>query len=197
MLFKAPEQSLPRDGMASTTKPPDVSKTTPEPTPKKHKPELMIECLIDSLTANREKASKLQIVKLSENAITPTRGSAKAAGYDLYSAREVEIPARGKSLVETDIQVKVPEGTYGRIAPRSGLAWRNHVDIGAGVVDEDYRGHLKVVMFNHANDIFKVKKGERIAQLVCQKICYPEIEILDSLDETGRGEAGFGSTGAR
>ena len=141
-MFKAPEQNLPGDGMASTTKPPDKPKTAPEPTPKKHKPELMIECLIDSLTANKEKASKLQIVKLSENAITPTRGSAKAAGYDLYSAREVEIPARGKSLVETDIQVKVPEGTYGRIAPRSGLAWRNHVDIGAGVVDEDYRGNV-------------------------------------------------------
>ena len=66
----------------------------------------------------------------------------------MYSARGSEIPARGKGLVDTDIQVKVPKGTYGRVAPRSGLAWKNHIDIGAGVVDEDYRGNLKVVMFN-------------------------------------------------
>ena len=100
----------------------------------------------------------LQIAKLSENATVPTRGSARAAGYDLYSAevrdgrlndldcnllsQDIKIPARGKGLVKTDIQIKVPRGTYGRIAPRSGLSWKHHIDIGAGVVDEDYRGNV-------------------------------------------------------
>ena len=100
------------------------------------------------------------------------------------------------------------------MAPRSGLAWKNHIDIGAGVVDEDYRGNvgeaihsdaartgyfyklvLGVVMFNHADTEFVVKKGDRIAQLVCEKIAYPELEVLESLDHTERGEEGFGSTG--
>ena len=84
----------------------------------------------------------LQVAKLSKEAILPTRGSPSAAGYDLYSAHDLVIPARGKGLVKTDLQIKVPDGTYGRVAPRSGLAWKQHIDIGAGVVDEDYRGNL-------------------------------------------------------
>jgi len=64
-----------------------------------------------------------------------------------------------------------------------------------GVIDEDYRGNVGVVMFNHAETDFEVKKGDRVAQLVCEKISYPEIDVLDTLDETVRGEGGFGSTG--
>nr|ALS05253.1 deoxyuridine 5 -triphosphate mitochondrial isoform X2 [Tortanus forcipatus] len=137
----------------------------------------------------------LQVAKLSANAIIPTRGSVRAAGYDLYSAYDYTIPAGGKVLAKTDIQVKVPHGTYGRVAPRSGLAWKNHIDIGAGVVDEDYRGNVGVVMFNHSKDDFTIRAGDRIAQLVCEKIEYPDIEVMDTLDETVRGEGGFGSTG--
>ena len=101
------------------------------------------------------------------------------------------------------------------MAPRSGLAWKQHIDIGAGVVDEDYRGNVGevisgmniikvlnevftgVVMFNHADTEFVVKKGDRIAQLVCEKIAYPELEVLETLDRTERGEGGFGSTGTK
>merc|ERR1712025_198309 len=140
-------------------------------------------------------SDRLLVATLSENATIPTRGSARAAGYYLYSAEDLSIPARGKGLVKTDIQIKVPHGTYGRVAPRSGLAWKNHIDIGAGVVDEDYRGNVGVVMFNHAEQEFVVKKGDRVAQLVCEKISYPGLELLDSLGETVRGEGGFGSTG--
>lgn len=189
--------------MASTTKTPNDPEATQKSGTKKHKPEPIVEALREYLNRNatsnssEDEADKLQVVKLSKDATTPTRGSAKAAGYDLYSAKGSKIPARGKGLVDTDIQVKVPKGTYGRVAPRSGLAWKNHIDIGAGVVDEDYRGNLKVVMFNHADTPFTVEKGERIAQLVCQKICYPTIQVLDTLDETERGGAGFGSTGAK
>jgi len=140
-------------------------------------------------------ADLLKVAKMTDLAIVPTKGSDKAAGYDLYSAYDYTIPARGKVLAKTDIQVKVPHGTYGRIAPRSGLAWKNHIDIGAGVVDEDYRGNVGVVMFNHAEVEFEIKRGDRIAQLVCEKISYPDLEVLDNLDDTDRGAGGFGSTG--
>ena len=91
---------------------------------------------------------KLRVKLLSPLGRQPTRGSPLAAGYDLYSAAEVVIPARGRALVPTDISVAVPPGTYGRVAPRSGLAVKHGLDVGAGVVDADYRGPLGVVMFN-------------------------------------------------
>ena len=178
--------------MPPTPKSPGGQEAVPWPPAKKVRPETE-----DQPKLQDDEAPKLQVVKLSRNAVTPTRGSGRAAGYDLYSARGTEIPARGKALVETDLQVRVPKGTYGRVAPRSGLAWNNHIDIGAGVVDEDYRGALRVVMFNHAEIPFTVEKGDRVAQLVCQKVCYPEIELRENLDETERGNAGFGSTGKK
>ncbi|MEI7488738.1 MAG: dUTP diphosphatase [Chryseobacterium sp.] len=138
---------------------------------------------------------KLQIVKLSENATVPTRGSVLAAGYDLYSAYDYVAPAHGKILVNTDIQICVPCGTYGRVAPRSGLAWNNYIDIGAGVIDQDFRGNVCVVIFNHSNTDFHIKAKDRIAQLICEKIVYPELEILQKLNSTIRGEHGFNSTG--
>lgn len=80
---------------------------------------------------------------------------------------------------------------------RSGLAVKNFIDVGAGVVDEDYRGILKVVLFNHSDADFEVKKGDRIAQLICEKIYYPELEEVKELTDTERGEGGFGSTGTK
>lgn len=137
----------------------------------------------------------LRFAKLTDKAYAPMKGSKSAAGYDLRSAYEYVVPARGKELVKTDLQVEVPDGSYGRIAPRSGLAWKNSIDVGAGVIDADYRGNVGVILFNHGNEDFKVAPGDRIAQLVCEKIAYPELQELDSLDNTDRGEGGFGSTG--
>lgn len=107
------------------------------------------------------------------------------------------VPARGKALVKTDIQIEVPFGTYGRVAPRSGLAWKNFIDVGAGVIDQDYRGNVGVILFNHSDVDFEVKKGDRIAQLICERIVYPNLVHVDSLTETARGEGGFGSTGTQ
>ena len=123
-------------------------------------------------------------------------GSARSAGYDLRSAYDCVVPAMGKAIVKTDIQIRVPEGTYGRIAPRSGLAAKHHIDVGAGVVDEDYTGNVGVVLFNHAPGDFSITKGDRIAQLVCEKIEYPILEECKGLEETERGAGGFGSTGS-
>ncbi|KAF7070024.1 hypothetical protein CFC21_103599 [Triticum aestivum] len=137
----------------------------------------------------------LKVKKLSANAVLPSRGSALAAGYDLSSAVEAVVPARGKALVATDLSVAVPQGTYARIAPRSGLAWKHSIDVGAGVVDADYRGPVGVILFNHSDADFAVRPGDRVAQLVIERIATPDVAEVDDLDATVRGEGGFGSTG--
>ncbi|XP_030887615.1 deoxyuridine 5'-triphosphate nucleotidohydrolase, mitochondrial isoform X1 [Leptonychotes weddellii] len=142
-----------------------------------------------------EDSMRLRFVRLSEHATAPTKGSARAAGYDLYSAYDYTLPPMEKALVKTDIQVALPSGCYGRVAPRSGLAAKYFIDVGAGVIDEDYRGNVGVVLFNFGKEKFQVKKGDRIAQLICERIFYPEIEEVQVLDDTERGSGGFGSTG--
>ncbi|KAH7034878.1 Deoxyuridine 5'-triphosphate nucleotidohydrolase [Microdochium trichocladiopsis] len=142
-----------------------------------------------------EQAPPLLIKKLSETAKLPTRGSAFAAGYDLYASKATTIPARGKALVDTDIAIAVPAGTYGRIAPRSGLASKHFIDTGAGVIDADYRGQVKVLLFNHADTDFAVVEGDRVAQLVIERIYTPEVVEVAELEESIRGAGGFGSTG--
>ena len=88
-------------------------------------------------------------------------------------------------------------GCYGRIAPRSGLAHKNFIDVGAGVIDSDYRGNVGVILFNFGEQDFEVKKGDRIAQLICEKIEYPDLIEEEELAESERGDGGFGSTGVK
>lgn len=135
--------------------------------------------------------------KLTSNAMDPVRATELSAGLDIKSAYEVVIPPVGKALIETDIQVKIPNGCYGRLAPRSSLASRHYLDIGAGVIDSDYRGSLKVLVFNHHDQEFKVERGMKIAQLICEKIMIPTVEELPMnsvWDDTKRNEGGFGSS---
>ncbi|KAF2352208.1 Deoxyuridine triphosphate nucleotidohydrolase, partial [Trinorchestia longiramus] len=140
----------------------------------------------------------LKFKKLTELALEPSKGSARAAGYDLKSAYDLVIEGGGKGVVKTDLQIQLPEGCYGRVAPRSGLAVKNHIDVGAGVIDEDYRGNVGVVLFNHGKEPFVVQRGDRVAQLICERILYPELEeVSQELDATARGTAGFGSTGCK
>ena len=133
--------------------------------------------------------------RLSEFATIPVRATARSAGYDLSAAHDCIIPACGKAIVKTDLSIACPEGTYGRIAPRSGLAVKNFIDTGAGVIDADYRGPVGVVLFNHAKEDFAVKRGDRIAQLVLERIMTPDVVVCDDLDASERGAGGFGSTG--
>jgi len=137
----------------------------------------------------------LKFAKLSENATTPSKGSKLSAGFDLYSAYDYVIEAKGKVLAKTDIQIALPDGCYGRVAPRSGLTHKHFIDVGAGVIDQDYRGNVGVILFNFSNEPFTVKKGDRIAQLICERIFLPDLVELSSLDSTERGSGGFGSTG--
>ncbi|KAI1660176.1 dUTPase-like protein [Daldinia decipiens] len=144
---------------------------------------------------NLDQSPPLLIKKLSPAAKLPTRGSPFSAGYDLYAAHPTTIPSRGKALVDTDIAIAVPAGTYGRIAPRSGLAAKHFIDTGAGVIDADYRGQVKVLLFNHSDADFAVAEGDRVAQLVVERIYTPEVLEVQELEESVRGAGGFGSTG--
>ena len=140
-------------------------------------------------------SAPIRVMKLSDTATIPTRGSAVAAGWDLYASQECIVPARGKAIVSTDISIAVPVGYYGRVAPRSGMAWKKHTDIGAGVIDADYRGPVGVVMFNHSEEDLKIEVEDRVAQLVIEQISMAPLTEVDSLDDTERGEGGYGSTG--
>ncbi|KAL9985272.1 hypothetical protein ACROYT_G007652 [Oculina patagonica] len=137
----------------------------------------------------------LYFKKLSDQATSPSRGSDLAAGYDLYSAENVIIPKQGKALVKTDIAIALPEGCYGRVAPRSSLSWKHHIDVGAGVVDRDYRGNVGVVLFNLSKTDYEVHHGDRIAQLIVERISTPPLVEVEELSDTARGTAGYGSTG--
>ena|ERR1044071_3709699 len=141
--------------------------------------------------------STLGVKLLSEHATLPRRGSAYSAGYDLYSSQEATIKARNRHLVDTDISVSLPLGTYGRVAPRSGLSSKYKLDVGAGVVDQDYRGPLRVLLINQSDVDFEVHEGDRIAQLIVEEMRFTEIQQVHELDETIRGSDGFGSTGTR
>jgi dUTP pyrophosphatase len=140
----------------------------------------------------------LQVKLLSEHAVMPTRGSPLAAGFDLSSAEDAIVSANGgRVLVKTDLSIVCPEGTYGRIAPRSGLAYKHGIDVGAGVVDADYRGPVGVILFNFGKEDFVIHRGDRIAQLILEQVCMAEAVEVEELNETVRGGSGFGSTGVQ
>ncbi|QRI42772.1 dUTPase [Cheloniid poxvirus 1] len=140
------------------------------------------------------------VYRVTQNATIPSKQSLWAAGYDLYSAYDYVIQPMDRELISTDLIILVPKGCYGRIAPRSGLAYNYFIDVGAGVIDSDYRGKVCVLLFNFGKEEFTVSKGDRIAQIIFEKISHPEIrEVLsvDTLDITDRGSCGFGSTGIK
>jgi deoxyuridine 5'-triphosphate nucleotidohydrolase len=140
-------------------------------------------------------AATLSIKRLSDQATLPKRGSEFSAGLDLASAEAKVIPAGERALVKTDLAIACPADTYARIAPRSGLALKKGIDVGAGVIDADYRGPVGVILFNWGKEDFEIKVGDRIAQMILEKIVLPEIVETDDLPETVRGAGGFGSTG--
>jgi len=150
-------------------------------------------------------ATKVFIVnKLHPHAITPKKGSPYSAGFDLHSVEDIVIPARKSRLVPIGLSMVLPEGTYGRIASRSGLATKHNIEVGAGVIDRDYRGLVQVQLINHGDEDYKVEMKHKIAQLIITKY---EEEVVLKVNEFGeeriyggtynsqRGNNGFGSTG--
>jgi dUTP pyrophosphatase len=126
----------------------------------------------------------------------PVYGSAGAAGADLRASEPVSIPPGAQAAVPTAIRVAIPEGHVGLVWPRSGLALRHGIDTLAGVIDSDYRGEVRVVLANHGREPFTVQPGDRIAQLLIQRVERAVFHKAEALEATERGTGGFGSTGA-
>ncbi len=137
----------------------------------------------------------LKVKLLHNKATVPTRGTENSAGYDLYCVEDFQIAPKDRTLAATGIAMKLPKGVYGRVAPRSGLTVKNGIHIGAGVIDPDYTGEVKVAMFNLGETTVSFERGDRIAQLILEKFEAPPVECIDTLSVTDRGEGGFGSTG--
>lgn len=131
---------------------------------------------------------------LTEKAKAPERSSAGAAGFDIYATEYAELWPGIHATLPTGVSVAIPDGYYGSIRPRSGMAVKHSIDVLAGVIDCDYRGEIKVCLINHGSKMLEIKPGDRIAQMIVEPF-YSESVVVESLDDTGRGAAGFGSTG--
>jgi dUTP pyrophosphatase len=147
----------------------------------------------------------LNVKKLVSNAVLPAYGSSYAAGIDVCSTATHSIPPRSRKLVGNGLSIswsgsdssnnENPEDFYIRVAPRSGLAAKHSIDVGAGVIDCDYRGEVFVLLINnHTENTYEVKTGDKIAQLIMERIKRPSILQVDQHSETERGAGGFGST---
>ncbi|HEV8186268.1 MAG TPA: dUTP diphosphatase [Pyrinomonadaceae bacterium] len=137
----------------------------------------------------------LRFKQLDPRAVLPKRGSASAAGLDVCSIEDLEIEARQRVMAKTGLAVAIPQGFYGRVAPRSGLAAKNGLDVLAGVIDSDYRGEVCCLLYNTGDETINLPAGSKICQLIVEQIITPEAEWATDLDETARGAGGFGSTG--
>jgi deoxyuridine 5'-triphosphate nucleotidohydrolase len=141
------------------------------------------------------------VQKIIPEAVIPTRGTPHAAGLDLSAAWEGDFPGfsirSGEwAIIPTGLKIGIPPGYYGQIHPRSGLAVKSGIDVFAGVIDADYRGEVKVVLYNAGVPTFFVERGMRIAQLIVKPCLMKDVEVVSDLPETTtRGTAGFGSTG--
>ena len=136
---------------------------------------------------------ELPFVKISADAVTPTRATGGSAGLDFYSPADYIIPPHGQLLVPTQIKLQIPLGYYGRLASESGLAILHQLHVGAGVIDPDYTGEVMVLLINTASRVYNVAKGAPIAQLILEKISIPLLKEVKELPPTTRGAQGCGS----
>lgn len=139
----------------------------------------------------------LKIKKLNENAIIPAYQSDGASGFDLHATESLDIEVGGICAVKTGLAFEIPRGYEIQVRPRSGLAVKNGIGVlnTPGTIDSDYRGEVMVILFNFGKEVFKIKKGDRIAQAVLTQIFKANLIVSDELDSTIRGDKGFGSTG--
>jgi len=137
----------------------------------------------------------LRFKQLDSRAVLPKRGSALAAGLDVCSIEDLTIRPRQRVMARTGLALAIPPGFYGRVAPRSGLAAKNGLDVLAGVIDSDYRGELCCLLYNTSDEPINLPAGSKICQLIIEQIITPEAAWANDLDETARGAGGFGSTG--
>jgi dUTP pyrophosphatase len=134
---------------------------------------------------------------VGEGGALPEYSSAGAAGADLRASQAVEIGPGGRAAVPTSVRLQIPPGHVGLVWPRSGLAVHHGIDTLAGVIDSDYRGEVRVVLVNHGEEPLRIAPGDRIAQLLLQRVERAAFAAVPSIDDTDRGGGGFGSTGRR
>lgn len=133
-------------------------------------------------------------IKLDEGAYMPTRAHKEDAGLDLYARETQIVPAKESATFDTGVHIELPEGTVGMLKSKSGLMCKFGL-VGEGVIDVGYSGSIVVKLFNHSGYDYEVHKGDKISQLVILPILTPYLEVVDELDESGRGNNGFGSSG--
>ena len=142
---------------------------------------------------------KVLIKKLNQKATIPSYKTSGSSGLDLTALIESEIiiPSKKSALISTGLSIAIPEDTEVQIRPRSGLAAKSNITVlnTPGTIDSDYRGELKIILFNHGDKEFVVNNGDRIAQMVLMPVLKIEFEEVDNLPKTIRGSGGFGSTG--
>ena len=142
-----------------------------------------------------EEPMLLSFKKLKLHATLPTRGSSLAAGLDIYSIDDLSIQPKQRQLARTGLAVVIPEGYYGRLAPRSGLAAKKGLDVLAGVIDSDYRGEIGCLLYNTSDETIDLPAQSKICQLILERIIVPKAVWVDDISNTERGNGGFGSTG--
>lgn len=138
----------------------------------------------------------IQFRKLHHLARTPSRANDTDAGSDLFAIEDKVIAPLHRQLIRTGISISMPESVYGRIAPRSGLAFKHGIDVLAGVIDPGYTGEIGVVLFNtDADREYQISSGDRIAQIIFEPFHKPLFIEVEELHNSDRGQGGFGSTG--
>lgn len=137
----------------------------------------------------------LYVHRLTETAKLPTRATEMSAGLDLYADAAATVWPLDRALIPIGVALALDPGQCGLIWPRSGLAVKSGITVGAGVIDADYRGEIKVLLINLGDEPYYVQPGDRIAQLLIQPVSRPTITVMDVLPGTARGMDGFGSTG--
>ena len=133
---------------------------------------------------------ELPFVKMSINAVTPTRAAEGLVGLDFYSPANYIIPSCSQLLIPTQIKLGIPLGHYGRLASKSGLAILHHLHVGAGVIDPDYTGEVKVLLINTAPHAHSINRGDPIAQIILEKVSLPILKRVKALSPATRGEQG-------
>jgi dUTP pyrophosphatase len=134
-------------------------------------------------------------IVLDEGCFLPLRAHSGDAGLDLRTPRDVYIESKGSAIIDTGVHIELPPMTVGEIKSKSGLNFKHGLTVPTGTVDYGYTGSIKVKIYNHSNQPYTFKRGDKIAQLVICPILLPELEVVDKLDDSDRGDNGFGSTG--
>ena len=147
------------------------------------------------MTDPRFSGKTINVKRVSKNAILPTRSNYSDAGWDLYSTITRTLAPSQRAMFSTGVSLEIPEGHVGLIWPRSGLSVKCGIDVLAGVVDSGYRGEVKVCLYNTGHDWLNVQEGDRIAQILFQEVPEFQLKEVELLNNSTRGEGGFGSSG--